>query len=465
MSEKSQILNYKFDINAFSPDVYSKAIYIIDKLKQNGHVAFFVGGCVRDVLMGIQPHEIDITTSATPELIKTIFEKVYLVGEKFGVCVVNVDGKDFEVSTFRKDAPYEDGRHPSFVTFSNPKEDAMRRDFTINALFWEPMESKLYDYVGGLDDIHDAVIRAVGNPVERFEEDRLRIIRCARFISQLNFSVDRETYEAIFKIKDPLKGISVERLRDELEKILMTQYPSVAVNVLYEIGILKKILPELCAMRDVPQPPEFHPEGDVWTHTMLSLDVAAKEIRDRDIILMWAVLLHDVGKPPTITMPTDKNDRIRFNGHDVEGEKLTRKILTRLRLPNKIIDDVAYIVKDHMRIGKAQEIKKGRLKLIIANAVFKKELDLNYIDIMASHKDLSTWDFLKKEYEEFKKQQQLPKAIIDGEMLIKMGYKPSPAFSGIIDKAYEAQLEGIFSDEQGAKKFVKSLKIKTESKK
>ena len=460
MNDKSQVINYKFDVHAFSPEIYTKAIYIIDKLKENGHVAFFVGGCVRDVLMGIQPNEIDITTSATPYLIKTIFEKVYLVGERFGVCVVNIDGTDFEVATFRKDSAYEDGRHPSEITFSNPKEDAMRRDFTINALFWEPIDSKLYDYVGGLDDLHNGIIKAVGNPVDRFEEDRLRIIRCTRFISQLNFSVDRETYEAIFKIKDPLKGISMERLRDELEKILMTQYPSIAISVLDEVGILKKILPELCAMKNVPQPPEFHPEGDVWIHTMISLDIAAKEIRDKDVVLMWAILFHDVGKPPTITMPQDKNDRIRFNGHDTEGEKLARKILTRLRLSNKVIDEVAYIIKDHMRIGKAQEIKKGRLKLIMSNAAFKREMDLNYVDIMASHMDLSTWDFLKKEYEEFKKQQQLPKAIIDGEMLIKMGYKPSPVFSSIIEKAYEAQLEGIFSDEQGAKKFVKSLKIK-----
>jgi poly(A) polymerase len=458
MREKSQIMNYKFDIHAFPPKLYSKAIIIVDKLKQHGHVAFFVGGCVRDVLMGIKPHEIDITTSATPEIIKSLFEKVYLIGEKFGVCVVNIDGEDFQLATFRKDAPYKDGRHPAYVTFSNPMEDAMRRDFTINALFWEPIDSKLYDYVGGLDDLNDAVIRAVGDPLERFEEDRLRIIRCARFISQLNFGVDKDTYEAMFKIKNPMKGISAERIRDEIEKILMTGSPSVAINVLHEIGVLKKIMPELCKMRNVPQPAEFHPEGDVWTHTMLCLDVAAREIRDRTPVLMWALLLHDVGKPTTITMPKDDKDRIRFNGHDVEGEKLTWEILTRLRLPKKTIDEVAYIIKNHMRIGKAQEMRKGRLKLVMSEPTFKDELDMNYVDIMASHKDVENWKFLKKEYEEFKKQQELPHAIVDGTFLIDMGYKPSPSFSDIIEKAYEAQLEGTFADEQGAKKFVKSLK-------
>ncbi|MEI6079644.1 MAG: CCA tRNA nucleotidyltransferase [bacterium] len=457
MKERSQVLNYQFDIHAFPPKVYTKAIYIVDKLKQHGHVAFFVGGCIRDVLMGIKPHEIDITTSATPEIIKSIFEKVYLVGEKFGVCVVSVDGEEFQIATFRKDAPYKDGRHPTYVTFSNPKEDAMRRDFTINALFWEPIDSKLYDYVGGLDDLHDAVIRAVGDPLERFEEDRLRIIRCARFISQLNFAVDRPTYEAMFKIKDPLKGISAERIRDEIEKILMTQHPSIAITVLDEIGVLKKVLPELCAMRHVPQPPNYHPEGDVWNHTMLAIDIAAKDIADKDIALMWAVLLHDVGKPSTITMPKDKDDRIRFNGHDVEGQRLAREILSRLRVPNKVIDDVAYMIKDHIRIGKAQEIRKGRLKMIMAQDAFKNEMSLNYADVMASHKDLTIWNFLKKEYAEFEKEKQLPEAIVNGDFLIKIGYKPSPAFSEIIDKAYEAQLEGEFSDEEAAKKFVKAL--------
>ena len=457
MKERSQVLNYQFDIHAFPPKVYTKAIYIVDKLKQHGHVAFFVGGCVRDVLMGIKPHEIDITTSATPEIIKSIFEKVYLVGEKFGVCVVSIEGEEFQIATFRKDAPYKDGRHPTYVTFSNPKEDAMRRDFTINALFWEPIDSKLYDYVGGLDDLHDAVIRAVGDPLERFEEDRLRIIRCARFISQLNFAVDRPTYEAMFKIKDPLKGISAERIRDEIEKILMTQHPSIAITVLDEIGVLKKVLPELCAMRHVPQPPNYHPEGDVWNHTMLAIDIAAKNIADKDIALMWAVLLHDVGKASTITMPKDKDDRIRFNGHDVEGQMLAREILSRLRVPNKVIDDVAYMIKDHIRIGKAQEIRKGRLKMIMAQGAFKNEMSLNYADVMASHKDLTIWNFLKKEYAEFEKEKQLPEAIVSGDFLIKMGYKPSPAFSEIIDKAYEAQLEGEFSDEKGAQKFVKSL--------
>jgi len=461
MKSKLQVMNYKFSANAFSPQLYSKAIRIVNTLKQSGHTVFFVGGCIRDVLLGKIPNEIDLTTSATPDEIQKLFDKVHLVGARFGVCVVNMDGSDFEVSTFRKDSSYQDGRRPEYVTFSDPEEDALRRDFTINALFWEPIESKLYDYVDGLTDLHDGIIRAVGDPVERFQEDRLRIIRCARFLSQFNFSIHKDTYEAMYKIQDPLKGISFERLRDEIEKILMTQRPSVAITVLSELNVLNNIMPELCAMKDVPQPPEFHPEGDVWVHTMLCLDIAAKEFNERDNILMWAVLLHDVGKPKTITMPKDNADRIRFNGHDVEGEKMSRQILSRLKLSKKEIDAVCYMVKNHIRLGKADEMRKGRLKLMMAKNVFENELRLCYADIMASHKNLSIYEFLKKEYDEFQKECRLPKAIVDGDFLISLGLTPSPVFNKIIKKAYEAQLEGSFKDAEGAKKFVKRLSPKS----
>lgn len=463
MKSKLQVMSYKFSANAFSPQLYSKAIRIVNTLKHSGHTVFFVGGCIRDVLLGKIPDEIDLTTSATPDEIQRLFDKVHLVGARFGVCVVNMDGSDFEVSTFRKDSSYQDGRRPEYVTFSDPEEDALRRDFTINALFWEPIESKLYDYVDGLTDLHDGIIRAVGDPVERFQEDRLRIIRCARFLSQFNFSIHRDTYEAMYKIQDPLKGISAERLRDELEKILMTQRPSVAITVLSELNMLKGIMPELCAMKGVPQPWEFHPEGDVWVHTMLCLDIAAKVFNERDNILMWALLLHDVGKPKTITMPKDNTDRIRFNGHDVEGEKMARQILSRLKLPKKEIDAVCYMVKNHIRIGKADEMRKGRLKLMIAKNTFENELRLCYVDVMASHKELSIYEFLKKEYEEFQNESKLPKAIVDGDFLISLGLTPSPIFNKIIKKAYEAQLEGSFKDAEGAKKFVKELSPKPKS--
>ncbi|MFH1224009.1 MAG: CCA tRNA nucleotidyltransferase [Pseudomonadota bacterium] len=456
MKTSLQVLSYKFGATAFDPKIYKKAVNIVNKLKENNHTAFFVGGCVRDVLLGKRPQEIDLTTSATPDDIQKLFDKVHLVGARFGVCVVNMDGDDFEVSTFRKDSPYQDGRRPEYVTFSDPEEDALRRDFTMNALFWEPIESKLYDYVGGLDDLHSGIIRAVGDPMERFGEDRLRIIRCARFLSQLNFSIHRDTYEAMFKIKDPMKGISAERLRDEIEKILMTQRPSIAINILSEIEVLKNIIPELISMKGIPQPFEFHPEGDVWVHTMIALDIAAKEFNERDNILMWAVLLHDVGKPKTLMLPKDNKDRIRFNGHDVEGEKMARQILSRLKLSKKEIDAVCYMIKNHIRLGKANEMRKGRLKLLVAKNTFSNELRLCYADIMASHKDLSIWEFLKKEYEEFQKTSKLPDAIVDGDFLISLGLTPSPLFNRIIKNAYEAQLDGSFTDVEGAKKFIKS---------
>jgi len=462
LKERSQVLNYKFGVGAFDIIVYPKAVEIVNTLKQNGHTAFFVGGCVRDVLLGSKPKEIDITTSATPEEIQKLFKKTYPVGAKFGVCIVANGDHNFEVSTFRKDSDYEDGRRPSYVTFSDPKEDASRRDFTINALFWDPIESKLYDYVGGLDDLNAGIIKAVGDPIKRFEEDRLRILRCARFVSQLEFAVDKGTYEALFQIKDPLKGISPERLRDELEKILMTKKPSIALNILNDLDILKIVIPELSAMKGVPQPKEFH-KYDVWGHTMYALDVAAKDIKEEEKTkeLMWALLLHDVGKPSTITMPKDKDDRIRFNGHDNEGAKLAEAILIRLKLPNKTIKKVCYIVQNHMRIGKADQMRKSKLKMLLAKDTFKDELNLIYADIKASHEKMDIYEFLKKEYKDFVAENKLPMAIVDGKFLIEMGYKPSPLFNKIIKKAYEAQLEGNFEDKESAKKFVKAISKKS----
>lgn len=458
MSSKLQVLSYKFGANAFDTNIYPKAVDIINKLRQNGHQAFFVGGCVRDVLLGIKPTEIDITSSATPEQIQSLFEKVYVVGARFGVCVIMIDNTKFEVSTFRKDSDYKDGRHPDYVTYSDPKEDALRRDFTINALFWDPIESKLYDYVGGLEDLNAGVIRAVGDPLERFTEDRLRILRCARFISQLNFAIHKDTYQAMFKIDDPVKGVSMERIKDEIEKILFTKKPSLALGVLCDIDVLKKIIPELCAMRGVPQPLEFH-KYDVWGHTMVALDVMAKEVPENEKTkeLVWALLLHDIAKPLCITMPENPADRIRFNGHDNKGADLAEIILTRLKLSNRLIEKVSYIVRNHMRIGKADQMRKSRLKLLMAKDTFKDELNLLYSDIKASHGNMSIYEFLKKEYAEFLVENKLPPAIVDGKFLISMGYKPSPMFNKIIKKAYEAQLDGGLKDKKSAKAFVQKI--------
>ena len=458
MSSRSQVMNYKLGASAFDRVVYPKAVSIINTLKQEGHVAFFVGGCVRDVLLGLQPSEIDITTSATPDEVQKLFKKVYPVGAKFGVSLVAVDEHNFEVSTFRKDSDYEDGRRPNYVTFSDPKEDAVRRDFTINALFWDPIESKLYDYTGGLDDLNAGVIRAVGDPVARFEEDRLRILRCARFVSQLGFKVDQATYEAMFKVEAPLKGISPERSRDEIEKILMTKRPSIALEILYEVGVLNTIMPEVCAMKGVPQPKEFH-KYDVWGHTMHALDIAAHETGEENKTkeLMWSLLLHDVGKPLTITMPVDNNDRIRFNNHDNQGADIAEKILARLKLSNKVIKHVTYIIRNHMRVGKANEMRKGRLKLLLSKDTFKDELNLLYADIKASHENMDIYEFLTKEYAEFIEENKLPQAIVDGNFLIGMGFKPSPLFNKVIKKAYEAQLEGSFKDKESARDFVRSI--------
>ncbi len=461
MSSLPQIINYKINATAFHPRVYDGAVKIVHVLKQHNHQAFFVGGCVRDVLIGLRPKEIDIATGATPEEIKNLFKKVIMVGERFGVCIIHVDGNDYHVSTFREDMDYKDGRHPSKVAFSTPQQDADRRDFTINALFWEPVDSNLYDYVGGLDDLHSGIIRAVGDPLKRFKEDRLRILRCARFAAHLNYAIDSETYDSILKIDDPVKGVSKERIRDELTKSLITKTPSIAFQFLYQVNVLQKIIPELCALKGVEQPEKYHPEGDVWTHTMIALDIAAKELKDLGSrwVLMWAILLHDIGKPATMTLPKDEEDRIRFNGHNVEGEKLARQILEGLKFPKKETDDICALIREHMRYGRSQEMRKGRLKVLMEKEgeLFQDHIDLNYFDIKASHGDLSNWEYLNKEYTELKEKNALPKALVDGQLLIELGYKPSPRFSIIIEAAREAQFEGAFSDKDGAIEFVKEF--------
>ncbi len=461
MSSMPQVINYNINASAFYPSVYEGGVSIAHKLKEKGHQVFFVGGCVRDVLIGIRPKEIDLATSATPDEIKKMFKNVVLVGEKFGVSIINIGDNEYHVSTFREDEAYIDGRHPTGVKFSGPEQDANRRDFTINALFWEPIDSKLYDYTGGLNDLNSGIIRAVGEPLKRFTEDKLRILRCARFAAHLGFAIDRDTYDAITQIKEPVSGVSKERIRDEFEKIFKAKSPSIAFEFLYQLNVLKNIVPELCSMKNVPQPKEYHPEGDVWTHTMLALDLAAKEASEKDSkrLLMWSILLHDVGKPKTITYPKDDKDRIRFNGHDAEGAKFARAILENLRLSNKDTDDICKIIGNHMRYGKASEIRKGRLRFLMEQDgdLFESEMDLNYFDAKASHGDLSNWKYLKSEFEAFKNQKSFPKALVDGAFLISIGMKPSSDFSLIIEKAREAQLEGCFKDEKGAKAFVKKI--------
>jgi tRNA nucleotidyltransferase/poly(A) polymerase len=452
----SQVIPYKFGVDAFPVKLYERAVSIVHKLKENGFYAYFVGGAIRDVLMGKKPEEIDIATNALPKDITKIFDKVSLVGAKFGVVKVHIDDDSFEVTTFRTDIDYKDGRHPEKISYTDPEQDSKRRDFTINAIFWEPIESKLYDYVGGLLDINNSVIKTVGDPVKRFNEDKLRILRCARFISQLSFNVDINIVNALSNLKDPFKSISMERVRDEFNKALLTKHPSYMFIFLQQFNFLKLLLPEISEMIGVPQPKEYHPEGDVWTHTLLGLELAANSFENIDLELMWAILLHDVGKPKVVFIPKPgTEDRIRFNKHDVESEKMAVDILTRFKMSNKFIKNVSFLVKNHMRIGSAFKMKKSKLKILMSDPNFENLMKLVYADVMSSHTDLKIYDFLKQEYENFKNEKKLPKAIVDGNFLINMGFLPSPQFSKIIEKSYEDQLDGVFKDEKEAKKYIK----------
>ncbi|MBN1114304.1 MAG: CCA tRNA nucleotidyltransferase [Oligoflexia bacterium] len=448
-------MDIKIDAGMFPEGLYRGALHIVKRLRDSGYEAFFVGGAVRDVLMGRIPSEIDIATGATPEDIKGLFEKVYQVGAKFGVSVISVSGINYEAATYRHDDVYSDCRHPDSVVFSDITQDALRRDFTINALYWDPVGGDLMDFSEGIRDIGLGVIRTVGDAWARFNEDRLRIIRAIRFSCQLGFKIDPAVYDSIKRINKPFTGISIERIRDEIERILLSDDPARGISLMDEAGLLKEILPELCFLKGVMQPPEFHPEGDVWEHTINALEIAAKKVEQRGRVLMWSVLLHDIAKPVCVSYPADDNDRIRFNKHDVVGEKMVRDILSRLKLPVRIIESVAYVVKDHMRIGVARNIRKGRLRLMMAREEFPDELSLNYIDSMASHGDLGVWHMLSAEYREFIERNMLPDKLVTGTLLIGMGYSPSELFSEIIRESFEAQLEGSFNDVEGAKNYVK----------
>ncbi|HEY5648456.1 MAG TPA: CCA tRNA nucleotidyltransferase, partial [Nitrospiria bacterium] len=331
-----------------------KAVSIVKTLRKAGYEAYWAGGSVRDLVMGNEPDDYDIATSAPPDAVMKLFKQTIPVGVSFGVVRVRLDEDEFEVAAFRSDGRYIDGRHPETVTFSDAREDAKRRDFTINGMFYDPEEEKVIDYVEGQADIKKGVIRAIGDAGKRFEEDRLRMIRAVRFSARFGFPIEPETEKALRGLSDKIPSISGERIRDELEKMLCGANPAQAFRLLHKTGILKVILPEVVAMDGVEQPPQFHPEGDVLTHTFLLLE----NLREPSFELALAALLHDIGKPPTFTV----SDRIRFNNHCEVGEKMTLAVCRRLRLSNEQTRVVAELVRDHLRFKDVKQMRVSTLK-------------------------------------------------------------------------------------------------------
>ncbi len=433
------------------------ATFIIQRLRERGHQAYLVGGCVRDLLLRREPADFDVATSAAPARVMEIFPETYAVGEQFGVVLVPVPDEDgpgaaadtIEVATFRSDHGYSDGRHPDEVRFSShPREDAARRDFTINGMMLDPASGEVLDFVGGRDDLQAGLIRAIGDPERRFAEDKLRMLRAVRFAARFDYEIEAETLAAIGRHAQEIEFVSRERVRDELTKMLTEGHGRRAFLLLDECGLLQKVLPEISAMKGVAQPAEFHPEGDVFVHTLLALENLPQPC---PATLAWGVLLHDVGKPATFRVAPD---RIRFDGHVDVGVKMAEEICGRLLFSNHDTAQVIALVENHMRFGQVGRMKESTLKRFLRLQGFEEHLALHRADSLASHRHLSTYDFLRTKLAETPVESIRPAALVTGDDLIRAGYSPGPRFREILEAVEDRQLEGALASREAALEFV-----------
>ncbi|HEV8338359.1 MAG TPA: CCA tRNA nucleotidyltransferase [bacterium] len=407
---------------------------MVRTLRRAGHQAFVVGGAVRDRLLGRPAHDQDVVTAARPEIVSALFPRTIPVGAAFGVVRVATQEGPVEVATFRREGPYLDGRRPAFVEFASLEEDVRRRDFTVNALLYDPVEDRILDLVGGQADLAARQIRTVGDPDARFAEDRLRILRAVRLAAELDFAIEAETAAALARHAAAIRDVSAERIRDELLRLLTAPGRATALETLRRSGLLAEILPEVAAMEGVAQPPEFHPEGDVLTHTRLALS----HLRDPSPVLALAVLLHDVGKPPTF----ERADRIRFNRHAEVGAEMAETICRRLRLSADEAERVVALVRDHLRIMDVRQMRAPRLKRFLARPDFPDHLELHRVDCLASHGDLSTWAWAREQAARLTEEERRPPRLVTGEDLIALGYPPGPRFREMLDVLDDAHLEG-----------------------
>jgi poly(A) polymerase len=433
---------------------YTAAREIVLTLRAAGHQAYFAGGCVRDLLLGLDPQDFDVATSATPDAVLNLFpsQKTLAVGAHFGVVLV-CDGDDVktEVATFRHDGAYSDGRRPDAVRFSSDaREDVLRRDFTINGMLLDPLifeeagdaPAATLDYVGGRDDLAAHVLRAIGDPALRFAEDKLRMLRAVRFAARLNFVIEPRTMQAIRNAAAQINQVSSERIRDELTRMLTEGHARRAFELLDATGLLQHIMPEAVRMHGVEQPPEFHPEGDVWVHTMLLLEQLPS---DASPTLAWGSLLHDIGKPATYRPPdpNDPNDRIRFNGHVEVGVRIAEEILGRLRFSNEDTAQIVALVKNHMRFCDIMNMRESTLKRFLRLPRFDEHLALHWLDCSSCHGNFDLYNFARQHYERAPAETINPKLLLTGQDLIAAGYQPGPQFKEMLEAAEDAQLEGI----------------------
>ena len=422
-------------------------------LRDAGHQAYLVGGCVRDLVLGREPADYDVATDALPERVQQLFPDSIAVGAQFGVIIVAEGSVQVEVATFRSDVGYSDGRHPDRVTYArSPEEDVRRRDFTINGLLLDPRTGEVLDFVGGRDDLRAGLLRAIGEPGVRFREDKLRMVRAVRFAARLDYAIEPATLAAVRRLAPEVTQVSAERLRDELTKLLTEGAARRGFELLDETGLLTIVLPEAAKMKGVEQPPQFHPEGDVWIHTRLMLEKLAV---GSSPTLAWGVLLHDVGKPPTFTPAASTGDRIRFDEHVEVGTRMAEEICRRLRFSNDDTEQVAALVANHLRFKDVFEMRPSTLKRFVRLPRFEEHLELHRLDCLASHGMLDAYQFVQRFLEQTPPAQVRPARLVSGDDLKQMGFAPGPQFREILRAVEDAQLDGRLASRAEALAFIR----------
>jgi poly(A) polymerase len=426
---------------------------ICDTLHRNGYQALLVGGCVRDLLLGREPADYDITTDATPGRVTELFPESIGVGAQFGVVLVPRDGLKVELATFRSDVGSSDGRHPDRVVYSKtPEEDVQRRDFTINGLLMRHDTGEILDFVGGQADLKAGVIRAIGEPDRRFAEDKLRMLRAIRFAARFGFDIEHKTFAAIRRHAGAVTDVSAERLRDELTKLLTEGAARTGFELLEKSWLLSIVLPEIAAMKGVPQPPQFHPEGNVWIHTLLMIEQLPAGTSPT---LAWGVLLHDVGKPPTFKPASQTGDRIRFDHHVDVGVRMAEAVCRRYRFSNEETEQIVALVANHMRFMAVDQMRTSTLKRFVRLPHFEEHLELHRLDCLSSHGNLDSYGAVQRFLAETPAEQVRPRRVLTGTDLSEMGYIPGPVFSEILRAVEDAQLEGRVTTKEEAEDFVR----------
>ncbi|MGB8354630.1 MAG: CCA tRNA nucleotidyltransferase [Chthoniobacteraceae bacterium] len=425
---------------------------IVQRLQSAGFTAYFAGGCVRDRLLGKTPVDYDIATSARPEEVQKLFPRTVAVGAQFGVIVVVEKSLEFQVASFRADGIYIDGRHPTDVTFSTPQQDAERRDFTINGMFRDPVADEIIDFVNGRADLASGILKAIGNAADRFREDRLRMLRAVRFAATLGFEIEEQTWQALRENAAEIKVVSAERIREELTRIFVSPNRVRGFDLLDASGLLQVVLPEIEALKGCEQPPQFHPEGDVFVHTRKMLELLPQEV---SVPLVYSVLLHDIGKPATFSYHPEE-DRIRFSGHDKVGAEMATRVMERLRFSRDEIDATVEAVDQHMVFKDVQKMRVSRLKRFMSRPHFDDEMALHKVDCASSHGFLDNYDFLLTKKEEFSHEPLIPPPILRGTDLLELGWKPGPNIGRILEAVQTRQLEGTLTTHDQALEWVKS---------